>query len=50
MSANNNEYAKMFGNINDSISANAKCACIPCNACTCACRPVQNNENEEFKW
>ena len=37
MSASTVEYAKMFGEICESAEAMARCACVACNSCTCAC-------------
>lgn len=37
MSASNAEYAKMFGIINNEEIVMARCACVSCNSCTCAC-------------
>lgn len=31
------DYQRMFGTINPEMTAMPKCACVPCNACTCAC-------------
>lgn len=54
MSADISSYAKLFGNIGftkdtqDSI-AMAKCACVACNSCTCACS-CHNIEGDEIEW
>lgn len=52
MIANTTEYMKMFGNINEWNTAMAKCACVACNSCTCACscRAVPEFEDGEFEW
>lgn len=52
MSANFNEYMEMFGNIKEERFAMAKCACVACNSCTCACscRAVPEFEDGEFEW
>lgn len=40
MSATIVDYTKMFGNIIEvsDIIPTARCACVSCNSCTCACR------------
>lgn len=55
MSANTNEYAKMFGNIvNMSNVSMAKCACVKCNSCTCACSCAGKcrhaPDKEDIEW
>lgn len=37
MSANSVDYAKLFGTICDEAVVMARCACVACNSCTCAC-------------
>lgn len=37
MSANSVDYEKMFGIICDGALVMARCACVACNSCTCAC-------------
>ncbi len=37
MSANTLDYEKMFGLIGNGLTMAAKCACVACNSCTCAC-------------
>ncbi len=50
MSSNTEIYMEMFGNINE--QKMAKCACVACNSCTCACscRAVPEFEDVEFEW
>lgn len=52
MIAEINEYAELFGNISDTVANAAKCACVACNSCTCACscRTVSDFEDGEFEW
>lgn len=52
MVANTTEYIEMFGNINEENGVMAKCACVACNSCTCACscRAVPDFEDGEFEW
>lgn len=52
MSANSVEYAKMFGEIaNEEGIVMARCACVACNSCTCACSCRAIPENEDLiQW
>lgn len=50
MSANNEAYSKLFGDICDSAVAMARCACVACNSCTCACSCHKSPENSEIEW
>lgn len=51
MSANNSEYMKLFGEIkNNEVKAMARCACVACNACTCACSCRAIPEFGEIVW
>ena len=51
MSANAVEYAKMFGEICESAEAMARCACVACNSCTCACSCRNIPEDmDEIEW
>ena len=51
MSASSMEYAKLFGEICDEAMVSAKCACVACNSCTCACSCRNNIDNTyEIKW
>ena len=47
MSYTNFDYQRMFGAINTEMTAIPRCACVPCNACTCACRVDIFND---FDW
>ncbi len=51
MSASYDEYAKMFGEIVEMADTMARCACVACNSCTCACscRNVPDDV-DEFEW
>lgn len=37
MSANNAQYMQLFGMICNEAVVMARCACVACNSCTCAC-------------
>ena len=52
MSANNVEYAKMFGAICDEavVMVMARCACVACNSCTCACSCRNIPDLDELDW
>lgn len=50
MSANSVDYAKMFGAICESVTAMAKCACVACNSCTCACSCRMVPDLGEIDW
>lgn len=50
MSANNVEYAKMFGTICKEASAMPRCACVACNSCTCACSCRNIPDLDELDW
>lgn len=50
MSASNVEYAKMFGMICDEAIVMARCACVACNSCTCACSCRNIPDFDELDW
>lgn len=52
MSANNEQYAKMFGEICENAETMARCACVACNSCTCACscRNTPDEDEIEIPW
>ena len=52
MSATSNEYEKMFGNIVFEAATIARCACVACNSCTCACscRATLEPDVGEIEW
>ena len=50
MSASSIEYSKMFGEICDGTKVMARCACVACNSCTCACSCRAIPEWEEIEW
>ena len=50
MSANSMEYAKMYGEINDELVVMARCACVPCNSCTCGCSCRNIPDLDEIDW
>lgn len=50
MSANNLEYEKMFGAICNEAVVMARCACVACNSCTCACSCRNSLGLDELDW
>lgn len=48
---NENDYVKLFGNIENSDNAvMARCACVSCNSCTCACSCRAFPVREDIEW
>lgn len=50
MSASVAEYNELFGTICEDVQAMARCACVACNSCTCACSCRNIPELEEIEW
>ncbi len=51
MSATKIDYAKMFGEISDMVDTMAKCACVACNSCVCACSCRNIPEDmDDIEW
>ena len=50
MSASSIDYSKMFGEICNETNVMARCACVACNSCTCACSCRAIPELEEIEW
>lgn len=50
MSANNIEYMKLFGEICRNVATMARCACVSCNSCTCACSCRAVPDMGEIEW
>lgn len=50
MSANIEQYMQLFGIICNEGVAMARCACVVCNSCTCACSCRVAPELEEIEW
>lgn len=50
MSASVAEYKELFGTICEDVQAMPRCACVPCNSCTCACACRNIPELEEIEW
>lgn len=51
MSANELEYAKLFGNVTENVNTSmVKCACVACNSCTCACSCRAISDMEDIEW
>ena len=48
MSATMNQYRELLGNVKESIVM-ARCACVACNSCTCACS-CRFSPNSDFDW
>jgi len=50
MSANNAQYMQLFGMICNEAVVMARCACVVCNSCTCACSCRAVPKMEEIEW
>lgn len=50
MSANRQDYLQLFGAIQHEAFTMARCACVACNSCTCACSCRAVPEWEDFEW
>ncbi|SKC59161.1 Cys-rich radical SAM target, FibroRumin family [[Eubacterium] yurii] len=50
MCANDTQYMKLFGMICNEVAVIARCACVACNSCTCACSCRAVPEVEEIEW
>jgi Cys-rich radical ribosomally synthesized peptide len=50
MSANENQYAELFGLILTEIPSMARCACVACNSCTCACACRNTPDFNDIEW
>lgn len=50
MSANKYDYLQLFGAIRNESFLMARCACVACNSCTCACSCRAVPEWEELEW
>ena len=50
MSPSAEECLRLFGNIEDEAYAAVKCACQPCNSCTCACSCRVIPDVDEINW
>ncbi|MDU4397515.1 MAG: FibroRumin family radical SAM-modified Cys-rich RiPP [Veillonella sp.] len=50
MSASVDAYAKLFGETIDCETVMARCACVACNSCTCACSCRNIPEWEDIEW
>lgn len=53
MSANETQYAQLFGtidekNLNTFAMGGCPCACVACNSCTCSCRDY--SVSGEIEW
>ncbi|GAB6098951.1 hypothetical protein JCM16358_08300 [Halanaerocella petrolearia] len=46
---NKEDFNKVYGNLNNVNSVAAKCACVACNSCTCACS-CRITDNCELPW
>jgi len=46
------EYSKLFGEIATDVATMARCACVACNSCTCACscRYAPESDTGEIIW
>lgn len=50
MNASSLDYLKLFGTICSEVQSMARCACVACNSCTCACSCHKAPELEEIEW
>lgn len=50
MSATPADYIKLFGNIESEATTMARCACVACNSCTCACSCRAIPEFGDIEW
>lgn len=50
MIANVENYSKMYGNVFGGEFSMAKCACVSCNSCTCACSCRGIARFEDIEW
>lgn len=51
MSANNSQYMQLFGAIfNFDSFQMARCACVACNSCTCACSCRVSSDMDDIEW
>lgn len=50
MSANASEYMELFGSVQDGVTTTARCACVACNACTCACSCRAIPDMGDVEW
>ena len=50
MSGSIEAYAKLFGEPVECDVIMARCACVACNSCTCACSCRNTPEWEEIEW
>lgn len=50
MSGSVEAYAKLFGETVECDVVMARCACVACNSCTCACSCRNIPEWEEIEW
>lgn len=50
MVATESQFQELFGAILDGVATMAKCACVACNSCTCACSCKNCPDNDEIGW
>ncbi|ERI04018.1 FibroRumin family radical SAM-modified Cys-rich RiPP [Atopobium sp. oral taxon 810] len=50
MSASFSDYQELFGAIESDPVVMARCACVACNSCTCACSCRAFPEQDEIEW
>jgi Cys-rich radical ribosomally synthesized peptide len=50
MSANENQYVELFGSILTEMPSMARCACVSCNSCTCACSCRNTPDFDDIEW
>ncbi|HDT2998817.1 TPA: FibroRumin family radical SAM-modified Cys-rich RiPP [Proteus mirabilis] len=50
MVATENQFNELFGEILDDVTMMARCACVVCNSCTCACSCRGGLDDNEIGW
>jgi Cys-rich radical ribosomally synthesized peptide len=50
MSADENQYAELFGLILTEMPSMPRCACVACNSCTCACSCRNTSDFDDIEW
>ncbi len=51
MSVNEKYYEALYGAIEEKGEiSSARCACVACNSCTCACSCRQSSDFEVIEW
>lgn len=48
MVATESQFQELFGAIGESVVTMARCACVACNSCTCACSCRKSPDNDDI--